>query len=39
MITNFADFCLWTYAVVDELYQQPAPVVRHPGPQPACTDN
>jgi len=39
MIDDFDDFCLWTYVVVDELWQRLAPLFRRPGPAPACSDS
>lgn len=39
MIADFDDFCLWTYVVVDELWQRLAPLFRRPGPAPACSDS
>ena len=39
MIANFADFCLWTYVVVDDLWQQIGPLFRHPGPVSRCSDS
>jgi len=39
MIANFDDFCLWMYVVIDELWQQLAPVCSRPGPQPVCSDS
>ncbi|MCL4544121.1 MAG: IS982 family transposase [Chloroflexi bacterium] len=39
MIDNFDDFCLWTYVVVDELWQRIAPLFRRPGPAPECSDS
>ncbi|MCL4545456.1 MAG: hypothetical protein M1118_12810 [Chloroflexi bacterium] len=39
MIDNFDDFCLWTYIVVDELWQRIAPWIRRPGPAPDCSDS
>jgi len=39
MIDTFDDFCLWTYVVVDELWQRLGPLVRRPGPAPACSDS
>lgn len=38
MIQNFADFCLWTYVLVDEVWPQIAPHCRRPGPAPVCSD-
>ena len=39
MITDFDDFCLWVYVVVDDLCQKLAAQRRRPGPQPACSDS
>lgn len=39
MIDNFADFCLWTYVVVDDLWQQIGPLFHHPGPTSLCSDS
>ncbi len=38
MIASVEDFCLWTYVVVDELWEQIAPACRRPGPAPRCSD-
>jgi hypothetical protein len=34
MITDFDDFCLYVYCIVDEIYHQLAPQVHRPGPAP-----
>jgi len=39
MITQFEDYCLWMYVVVDELWPQVAPWCRRPGPAPGCSDS
>lgn len=39
MIDNFADFCLWTYVLVDDLWQQIGKSFRHPGPTSLCSDS
>src|SRR5262249_55503876 len=39
MIDDFADFCLWTYVVVDDIWRQIGPLFRHPGPAAACADS
>jgi hypothetical protein len=39
MITDFADFCLWMYTVIDDLWPQLAPAGRRPGPTPGCSDS
>lgn len=39
MITDFDDFCLWTYVVIDDIWQQISPLFQRPGPQPLCSDS
>jgi hypothetical protein len=39
MIDDFDDFCLWVYVIVDDLYQQIAPLFNRPGPPPLCSDS
>ncbi len=39
MIDDFADFCLWTYVVVDEVWVRIAPLFGRPGPAPGCSDS
>lgn len=39
MLTSFEDFCTWMYVIVDDLWQQLAPLFRRPGPAPVCTDS
>lgn len=40
MIHDFDDFCLWTYVVVDDIWQQMARRFRRPGPAPTtCSDS
>jgi hypothetical protein len=39
MITNFDDFCLWMYVVIDDVWQQLAPLFGRPGPTPRCSDS
>ncbi len=40
MITDFDDFSLWVYTIVDDLCQQLQPVLRRPGPAPTtCSDS
>lgn len=39
MITDFEDFCLYVYVIVDDLCQQIAPLLRRPGPMPRCSDS
>src|SRR5688500_15779890 len=38
MIASFEDFCLWTYVLVDDLWEQIGPRCRRPGPAPRCSD-
>ena len=39
MITDFEDLCLYTYVIVDDIWQQLAPWFSHPGPQSVCSDS
>lgn len=39
MIEDFDEFCLYVYAIVDEICQQLAPFLRRPGPAPLCSDS
>jgi len=39
MIQSFEEFCTWVYVVVDDLWQQIAPLFPRPGPQPECSDS
>ncbi len=39
MITDFEDFCLYVYVIVDDLCQQLTPMLRRPGPAPRCSDS
>jgi hypothetical protein len=39
MITDFEDFCLYTFVIVDDIWQQIAPLFTRPGPQPECSDS
>ena len=39
MITDFDDFCLCVYVVVDDFCQTLASKLRRPGPPPACSDS
>lgn len=39
MISDFSDFCLWTYVVVDDIWHVIAPYFRRPGPEPLCSDS
>ena len=39
MITDFDDFCLWMYVVIDDIWQQISPLYKRPGPQPVCSDS
>jgi len=39
MIADFADFCLWMYTVIDDLWPQLALASRRPGPAPDCSDS
>lgn len=39
MIADFDEFSLWIYVVVDDIYQQIAPLLKRPGPDPDCSDS
>jgi hypothetical protein len=39
IIADFDDFCLWVYVVVDDIWQQIAPVFKRPGPDAQCSDS
>ena len=39
MISDFEDFCLWTYVTVDDLWRRVARRYERPGPAPRCSDS
>ena len=39
MITDFADFCLYVYVIVDDIVQGLEPYLRRPGPAPNISDS
>ncbi len=39
MITNFEDFCLRMYCMVDDIWKQVEHLFRRPGPAPECSDS
>lgn len=39
MIEDFDDFCLWVYVLVDDMWQEIAPMFKRPGPAAACGDS
>lgn len=39
MITQFDDFCLWVYSIVDDIWQKIGSQFAHPGPQAVCSDS
>jgi hypothetical protein len=39
MIRDLDEFSLWMYVIVDEIWQQIAPLFRRPGPAPMCSDS
>lgn len=39
MITDFDDFCLWVYVIVDTIYQQIEPLLPLRGPQAKCSNS
>jgi IS5 family transposase len=39
MINDFEDFCLYVYVIVDDMWQQIAPLLKKRGPEPLCSDS
>jgi hypothetical protein len=39
MITDFDDFCLWVYVIVDDIWQKIAYMFNRPGPLPITSDS
>ena len=39
MITSYDDFCTWMFVIVDDIWQEIAPLFKRPGPQPVCSDS
>jgi Transposase DDE domain len=39
MITDFEDFCLHMYCMVDDIWQQVEHLFKRPGPSPQCSDS
>ena len=39
MITDFDDFCLWAYTMIDDLWLQIGYPFKRPGPTPLCSDS
>src|SRR5688500_7293980 len=40
MIADFDDFCTWMYVLIDDIWQQIAPLYQRPGPAPStCSDS
>lgn len=39
MINDFDDFCLYVFVIVDDTWQQIAPMFKRPGPEPKCSDS
>lgn len=39
MITDFEDFCIWVFVVVDDIWKTIAPFCKRPGPKPECSDS
>jgi len=39
MITDFEEFCLCCYVLIDDLWRQIAPCFSRPGPDPVCSDS
>jgi len=38
MITNFDDFSLWMYCIVEDTYRQVSHLFSRPGPSSRCSD-
>jgi len=39
MITDFEEFCIWVFVVVDDIWKSIAPMYKRPGPKPECSDS
>jgi IS5 family transposase len=39
MITDFEDFCLYVFVIVDDIWKEIAPLFKRPGPSPDCSDS
>jgi hypothetical protein len=39
MIDDFDDFCLYVFAIVDDIWRNIAPLFKRPGPAPECSDS
>jgi IS5 family transposase len=39
MITDFDDFCTWVYVIIDDIWQQLAPLFKRPGPTSEVSDS
>jgi len=39
MINDFDDFCTWMYVIIDDIWQQIAPLFKRPGPAPEVGDS
>jgi hypothetical protein len=39
MISDFDDFSLWMYFIVDEIWSALVPLFKRPGPAPVCSDS
>lgn len=39
MIEDFDDFCLWMYVIVDDVWQEIAPLFKRPGASAECSDS
>ena len=39
MINDFEDFCTYMYLIVDDIFEQIAPLFKRPGPKPTCSDS
>jgi hypothetical protein len=39
MIQDFEELCTYAYVIIDDIWQQIAPLFKRPGPAPACSDS
>ncbi len=39
MITNFEEFCIWVFVIVDDIWKTISPLYKRPGPKPKCNDS
>jgi len=39
MITEFEEFCIWVFVIVDDIWKTVEPFCKRPGPKPECSDS